>query len=134
MGLLVLGLLTTGMELLLMEHYGDLWQLTPLVLIGLAIGILVWHGVRASAASVRTLQGTMMLFLLAGVIGGTLHFQGAAEFQLEIDPSIGRWELFNKVMRAKVPPVLAPGLMLQIGLIGLTYAYRHPLTTEPEQP
>ena len=29
-------------------------------------------------------------------------------------------------MRAKVPPVLAPGVMVQLGFVGLLYAYRHP--------
>jgi len=33
------------------------------------------------------------------------------------------WELVQKVMRAKAPPVLAPGMMLQFGLLGLAYAY-----------
>ena len=34
-------------------------------------------------------------------------------------------------MRAKAPPVLASGIMVQFGLLGLVYAYRHPaLDTE----
>ena len=65
----------------------------------------------------------MMSFLVAGVLGVALHFSGAAEFQREIDPAIGAWDLIKKVMRAKAPPVLAPGVMLQLGLIGLVYAY-----------
>ena len=68
----------------------------------------------------------MSLFLLSSVLGLGLHFRGAAEFQLEIDPSMPRWEMFKKVMRAKAPPVLAPGVMLQLGLIGLVYAHRYP--------
>lgn len=132
MGLLVLGLLGTGAELLLLEHYEDPVQLVPLILIALAVGVLAWHGARSSAASVRALQGTMTLFLLASVVGLALHFRGAAEFQLEMDPAMGRWKLFKNVMRAKVPPVLAPWVMLQLGLIGLAYAYRHPRTTASE--
>jgi hypothetical protein len=30
------------------------------------------------------------------------------------------WELVDKVMRAKAPP---PGMMLQMGLLGLAYVY-----------
>jgi hypothetical protein len=48
------------------------------------------------------------------------------EFQLEIDPSLPRWELFKKVMRAQAPPALAPGVMMQLGLVGLVALYRHP--------
>jgi len=64
-----------------------------------------------------------VLFLVAGLAGVALHFDGAAEFQREIDPAIGAWDLVKKVMRAKAPPVLAPGVMLQLGLIGLIYTY-----------
>ena len=65
----------------------------------------------------------MVLFLVAGFLGVALHFDGAAEFQREIDPAIGAWDLVKKVMRAKAPPVLAPGIMLQLGLIGLVYTF-----------
>ena len=30
-----------------------------------------------------------------------------------------------KVLEAKVPPALAPGVMIQLGLIGLAYTYRY---------
>jgi len=29
-------------------------------------------------------------------------------------------------MTAKTPPALAPGAMIQLGLLGLVYTYRHP--------
>jgi hypothetical protein len=126
LALLLFGLTGTIVELLLLEHYEEGWQLVPLFLIGLALGVLVWHLVRPRAGSVRALQVVMCLFLLAGAVGVGLHFDGAAEFQVEIDPSQSRWEVFKKAMRAKAPPVLAPGVMMQLGLLGLMYAYRHP--------
>ena len=33
------------------------------------------------------------------------------------------WELLEKVMRAKAPPLLAPGMMMQLGLLGLAYVF-----------
>jgi len=63
----------------------------------------------------------MILFIVSGSLGVGLHFRGAAGFQREIDPAIGAWDLVKKAMRAKAPPVLAPGVMLQLGLIGLVY-------------
>jgi hypothetical protein len=119
---LVLGLAGTETELLLLEHYEDPWQFIPLVLIACAIAVLVWHSRRSDAGSVRAMQILMGLFVLAGFIGVTLHFRGAAEFQRESDPAMGTWDLVKKVMRAKAPPVLAPGVMLQLGLIGWAYA------------
>lgn len=119
---LVLGLSGTETELLLLQHDEDPWQVVPLVLIALAIAALVWHRRRRNAGSRHTVQVLMTLFLAAGALGVALHFKGAAEFQREIDPAIGSWDLAKKVMWAKAPPVLAPGVMLQLGLIGLVYA------------
>lgn len=119
--MLVLGLAGTETELLLLEHYEEPWQFVPLVLIALAIAVLVRHTRRRDAASLRALQIVMLLFLVASVAGLALHFRGAAEFQLELDRGMGKWDLVKKAMRAKAPPVLAPGGMLLLGLIGLVY-------------
>ena len=56
-----------------------------------------------------------------------LHFQVNIEFQLEMDPALSRhWRSFQKAILAKTPPALAPGAMIQLGLIGLAYTFRHP--------
>ena len=126
LGVLALGLVGTGIELVLLEHYETAVQFVPLVSVALALAVLAWHKVKGDALSIRALQALMVLFVMAGIAGAGFHFRGAAEFQLEIDPSQSRWTIFKKVMRAKAPPVLAPGLMIQLGLVGLVYAYRHP--------
>jgi hypothetical protein len=131
LAVLVLGLVGTGVELYLIEHYEDTLQLVPLVFIGGALLAVIWHLLTRDALSLRVLRGTMGLFLLAGVAGAGLHFRGGAAFQREIDPSQSRWQLFRKVMRAKAPPVLASGMMIQLGLIGLVYTYRHPALNIP---
>jgi hypothetical protein len=120
---LVFGLLGTEVELVLLEHYEEPWQFVPLFLIASAIGVIVWHTKRHDRASLRTLQILMLLFLVAGFAGVALHFRGAAQFQLETNPAMGKWDLVKKVMRVQAPPVLAPGVMLQLGLIGLAYAF-----------
>ena len=121
----------TGVELLLLEHYDEPAQLVPLFLIAIAIGVLVWHTARRDTASLRALQATMLLFVLGGAVGVALHFRGAAEFQLELNPALGTWDLTKKVMRAKAPPVLAPGVLVQLGFLGLAYTYRDPKLAEP---
>jgi hypothetical protein len=95
----------------------------PLCLIGLALVVVLWHVVRPHAGNVRALQVLMGIFLFAGFVGVLLHLKGAAEFQMEIDPSQPRWEIFTKAIYAKAPPALAPGVMMQLGLLGLIYAY-----------
>lgn len=126
LGVLILGLVGTATELMLMSHYAGAWQLVPLVLIGTALGLVGWHLAQPGAASLRALRRVMWVFLVAGAAGIVLHYRGNLEFQLEFDPAQSRWALFWKVMRAKAPPALAPGVMAQLGLLGLIYAYRHP--------
>jgi hypothetical protein len=123
LGVLVLGLLGTVTELILLSHYEQPVQLVPVVLIVLALVVLVWHAVARSAASLRVLTGLMVLFVLASFAGFAAHFYGSAEFQLELEPSLSTWDLVEKVMRAKAPPLLAPGMMMQLGLLGLAYIY-----------
>jgi hypothetical protein len=133
LALMAFGLAGSIVELLLLDHYEDASQFVPLVLIGVSLAVVLWHIVRPGATNVRALQILMSLFLVAGAVGIYLHFRGAEEFQLEIDPSQPRWELFKKAIRAKAPPVLAPGLMMQLGMLGLIYTYRHPaLAGAPE--
>jgi hypothetical protein len=121
LALLTFGLLGTIAELLLLDHYEEVLQFIPIVLVVFALAVVLWRGLRPSGTSSGVLRVTMMLFVAAGILGVVLHFRGAAQFQREIDPSQRAWEIFKKAMRAKDPPVLAPGLMLQLGLIGLLY-------------
>jgi hypothetical protein len=65
----------------------------------------------------------MTLFVLAGFIGFIAHFYGSAEFQLDLDRSMSIRDLLVKVLRAKAPPLLAPGMMMQLGLLGLAYVF-----------
>jgi hypothetical protein len=102
------------------------WELIPLVLIGLSLATLTWNVITKHSASVRAVQGIMGLFLLAGVAGIALHYQSSMEFKLETNPALSGWALVWAVMSAKTPPALAPGAMIQLGLLGLVYTYRHP--------
>jgi hypothetical protein len=123
LGILVIGLAGTVTELVLLEHYEQLLQLVPVGLIVAAFAAIVWEAMKHSAASLRTLEIVMILFVLSGFAGVAAHFHGSAEFQLDLDPSMGTWELIEKILRAKAPPLLAPGMMLQMGLLGLAYVY-----------
>jgi uncharacterized membrane protein len=126
LGVLVLGLLGTVTELVLLGHYEQPLQFVPLVLIAAAIAVLAWEFKQHDAASRRALLIVMALFVLAGFAGFVAHFVGSAEYQLELNPEMGMWELVEKVLRAKAPPLLAPGMMLQLGLLGLAYVFSDP--------
>ncbi len=124
--ILLFGLTGSGTELLLLNHHEDFKQAIPLALVAAALLTLAWHAAAASRTSVRALRAVMFLFVLAGLVGVALHFQSTLEFQREIDPSLRGFQLVMKALRAKAPPALAPGVMIQLGLIGLAFTYRHP--------
>src|SRR3981189_103020 len=103
LGVLVLGLIGTVTELVLLEHYEQPLQFVPLVLIALGIMALVWHVVRPEAATLPGLQIVMGLCVLAGFLGMAAHFNGSAEYQLELDPDLSTWDLVEKILHAKAP-------------------------------
>lgn len=125
LAILVLGLLGTAAELILLQHYGDWMQVVPLALIVLTLIAVVWHVLVPSAPNVRVLQALMVLFVVAGPIGMGLHYDANAEFEHEMDPSLSGVRLFSESLSGATP-LLAPGTMVQLGLIGLVYTYRHP--------
>lgn len=124
--LLTFGFIGTAVDLVLLEHYEDSWQLAPLFLITVALLTIGAYAVTRSAAAIRVLQLVMVLCLVAGAVGFGLHYQGNLEIQMDMDPTLSQWELFKKVMHAKAPPALAPAAMAQLGLLGLIFSYRHP--------
>ena len=128
-GLLLLILLTgivgTGIELLLLEHTEGFWQLVPLGLLGAALLVLTWHLIARNPASVRGVQFLMLGFILSGVAGLLLHYRGNVEFERELHTTAAGFGLFWEAIKGATP-TLAPGTMIQLGLVGLLYTYRHP--------
>ena len=125
MGILLMGLLGTGVELLLLGHTEGFWQWVPLLLIAIGLFVLSWGLLYPGRRNIRLLQGTMLLFVLSGLVGLILHYQGNAEFELEMYPSLKGLELLWEASRGATP-TLAPGTMIQLGLLGWVYTIRHP--------
>jgi hypothetical protein len=126
LAILVLGIAGISVELWLLAHTEDFYQLIPLWLAALGVIAIVTVALRPASATVRLFQAIMTLFLISGIVGMYLHFQVNMEFQLEMDPALSGMALFRKAILAKTPPALAPGAMIQLGLIGLAYTFRHP--------
>jgi cation transport ATPase len=126
LAILVLGMLGTAVELLLTAHTEDLAQWIPLLLIGAAFVVLGWHLLDGRGVSLRVFRWTMVLFMVSGVVGILMHYQAKAEFQMEMDPSLGGAALFWQAIRTISPPALAPGVMIQLGLLGFAYTFRNP--------
>ncbi len=126
MGVLLLGMAGTTTELLLLKHDEDATQLIPLILLGAGFAAVAWNARRRTRLSLIALQIVMVCFIASGLLGMMFHYQANVEFQLEMDPQLAGSKLLWQTLQAKTPPALAPGVMAQLGLIGLAYAFRHP--------
>lgn len=126
LALVLFGALGLSAELLLLEHTESVWQWVPLVVLGgcLVSGITV--AIRPAYRSIRIFQASMVPSLASGLLGLYLHYQGNTEFELEMDAAARGFDLLWRSLHGATP-VLAPGAMVQLGLLGLVFAYRHPV-------
>lgn len=122
---LAIGLVGTQAELLLLGHIEGATQYVPVVLLGTGILVVLAHAIKPGPATVRGMRMLMICFIIAGAAGTWLHYDGNRAFELEIDPALPGWPLFKAAISG-VTPVLAPGSMIQLGLIGLAWCFRHP--------
>jgi hypothetical protein len=126
LGLAAFGLAGIATELVFLEHYEDTAMLVPLGAIALALAAIVWHVLAGTAGTLWLLRAVMAALVIVGVVGVVLHYRGSLEFQVDMDPTLSASQLFWKVMHMKAPPTLAPGVLAQMGLLGLISTYRHP--------
>jgi hypothetical protein len=126
LALVLLGIVGLVPELLLLKHTDSATQLIPFLVLGLGLvsGVVLW--VRPTRRGIRIFQVVMLLSIVAGLLGLYFHFRGNVEFELEQDPSAHGLDLLWRSLSGGVP-TLAPGAMVQLGLLGLVFAYRHPL-------
>lgn len=122
-----MALVGTSVELLLLEHDEDALQLIPLALLAGGIVTLAVTAFKPAPLTVGMFRALMGLMILGGVLGLALHFRANLEFQRELTPDGTVSDLFWKAVSAKTPPALAPGMLAQLGCLGLIYAYRLPV-------
>lgn len=123
--ILIFGLFGTEVELFLLKHTDGFWQLVPVVLVGATLVLAIWAAVRPGPASLNALRVVSGIFLIVGLVGVYQHFTGNIGYEQESNPGLGGAELYKAALMGTTP-LLAPGVMLQLGLIGLLFTYRHP--------
>ena len=128
----LLGLFGTGIELLFLGHTAGWAQLAPIVLCVMSLLVLMWHALDRKWASLKAFQITMLLFVAGGILGTALHYRANEIFELEADPKMSGMELLSKIMTGAAP-ALAPGAMIQLGLLGLVYTFRHPASGKTQE-
>ena len=126
--LFLLGTAGVAIELVLMEHFEDAWQWTPIALLVAGLGFGVSIVFRPTRAMLRAVQALMVVYLFSAGFGIYFHLKANVEFELELHPSMAGWELIVETLKGAMP-ALAPGAMLQLGLLGLLICFRHPALT-----
>lgn len=122
--LLIFSFAGTAGELVLAKHYDSWWKLSPLVLFGAGIVAMIPAAKWPGRGTIAVFRGIMLLFLLSGLIGIYLHYRGKAEFALERHPDLTGLALWREaIWKGTNPPLLAPGTMLALGLLGLVWTY-----------
>lgn len=130
LGIFTLGAAGTAAELLLIGHFEDRNQTIPLFLLGIALAAAAWLALRPGRLARRSFQGLMAAFLTSGLLGVGLHYQANQEFELEMYPDMAGVELLQETLTGALP-VLAPGTMILLGLVGLSVTHRNPDITRP---
>jgi hypothetical protein len=112
-------------ELVLLDHTESFVQWLPFVVVGAGSLALVWALWRPGAAALRAVQASGIAIAVVGALGVWYHYRGNTLFELEVEPDAGGWILAWDSLTGATP-ALAPGLMIQLGLLGLAFTYRHP--------
>lgn len=120
--ILIIGFVGLEAELLLLKHTEGFWQIVPLVLLALGLVVTSWYAGTKSAAAVKVLTIAMVLFLASGAVGTFQHLQGNIIYEQESNPGLGGRELYVAAVQGSTP-TLAPGAMVQLGLLGLVVAF-----------
>ena len=121
----VLGSLGLGTELLLLGHFEEWRQQIPLALLAFGLVLVAARILYQGAIILRLFRLTMLAFVLGGMVGLWFHLSSNMEFELEMHPTLSGLELLFKALSGAMP-ALAPGALVQLGLIGFLYTYQHP--------
>ncbi len=115
----------TTAELLLMGHYKELFQWSPLVLLALTALGLIAMVVKPTPTTIMLFRYLMLVVLLSSLAGVFFHLKGNIEFKLETKPELSGVALLWQALKGGLP-TLAAGIMAQIGVLGLMLTLHHP--------
>jgi len=115
----------TPVELIFAKHYTQSAMLIPFVLVTLALATILAVALKPTPLVLRLFQAVMALLFVGSAIGVYFHLRGNLIVARDIDPTLGGFNLIWGMLTG-ASPALAPGLLAQVGLLGLAYTYRHP--------
>lgn len=113
-------ILGTFLELYLLKHYEDVWQVIPLVSIGITLLSGLILVAKKTSFGLIFFKGAVLTNALVGIIGVFLHLKENIEFEKEMTPNMPPVELWIESLSGALP-VLAPGSLIALSLVGITY-------------
>jgi hypothetical protein len=121
--ILVLGSLGLGLELLLLGHFEEPAQFVPLVLIAAGLLATAWAALRPTPRTTMILRSVAAGQIAGGLVGVALHYQSNVEFAHEMYSDLRGYRLVREALTGAVP-ALAPGALIQLGLLGVAYTIK----------
>lgn len=110
----------TVIELLLLSHYEDTWQLLPIILIGLSLVCFLMTFWLHQNWVVQLLKLLLLGCVISGGLGVYFHLQANMEFEAEMHPTQSWSTTFLESLSGALP-ALAPGSMILFAIIGYIY-------------
>ncbi len=133
LAVVLFGAVGLGAELALIEHWEGTPQLVPLGALAATLGSGAFVALRPRRGTVLAFRAVMGLTIVAGLVGVGFHLAGNLAFEREIVPDAALGALLWEAVRGATP-LLAPGSLVQLGLVGLVLTWRHPALAAPEAP
>ena len=110
----------TLLELYLLDHYEDAFQLIPVLCIAFSLINLIILFLKRSKIIIKLFKLVLVLTSFSGIYGVFLHLQSNFEFEQDMKPTATNWELFSESLSGALP-TLAPMSMLVLAFIGYSY-------------
>jgi hypothetical protein len=127
MAAIAVALTVTEAELIYVGHTGtNNGQLIAVVLVAAGLTVSTWHAIARNTTSIVVFRFTMYLFLVFGLDGMLTHYNAAVHAALKLHPTLAGLPLLTATLSGSIP-LLAPGMLIQVGLLGLVYTFNHPL-------
>ncbi|MFT6136572.1 MAG: hypothetical protein ACJAZM_003077 [Cyclobacteriaceae bacterium] len=116
--LLLINVIGVAAELYLIDHIESVQQWIPMVVLFAVLTSTVLINLNRSRAAQQVFLISMGAAVCSGIVGIYFHLIGNLEFVMELYPSATKEVLFLKTVKGATP-VLAPGAMVGIGLLGI---------------
>lgn len=119
----------TIVELILIEHTGDVVQWIPFIAAGIAFLSVTAAWIVPSRKTMLFLRAVMGAAALVSLYGIYEHFITNFEFSQEIHPAYSLLENVGAALKG-ASPMLAPGIFFLAALLAAAATYRHPVLDE----